>query len=152
MPIEWREKMSVDGGVIDEDHRHLIDIINRFEQMSEHFGDRDDALAVLYALKFYTDTHFRREEALQRVARYPYHDAHKQEHADLIEKLDAIIAEANAANTPETWDSVSTHTASLLNHWLVDHVIGSDLKMRDYVSAMREEAENMGLLKDAVQG
>ena len=29
-PIKWRDKLSIDNGVIDDDHRHLIEIINKF--------------------------------------------------------------------------------------------------------------------------
>ena len=31
MPIQWRKEMAVDEATIDEDHRFLIDIVNKFE-------------------------------------------------------------------------------------------------------------------------
>jgi len=62
MTIQWREKMTIDDGVIDQDHRHLIDIINRFENAAKDGLTLSEGLEILFALKFYASTHFKREE------------------------------------------------------------------------------------------
>jgi len=35
MPIEWRNKTAVGTPMIDNDHRRLIELINRYEQAIE---------------------------------------------------------------------------------------------------------------------
>lgn len=145
--IAWRDKMSIDGAVIDEDHRHLIEIINRFTKKAETFREPAEALEVLYALKFYTGTHFEREEELQRLSGYPYFDSHHKEHADLIASLDRIIAETQAADAASI-KRISRETARLLHHWLVDHIIKSDLKMAPYVDSMKSHMAGLGALQD----
>lgn len=145
--IEWRDQMTIDGAVIDQDHRHLIDIVNRFTEMAERFESLGQALEILYALKFYTQTHFQREEDLQRLANYPFADAHAQEHADLIAGLERLIAEAQSDGGSHIHE-VSTETAHLLHSWLVEHIVGSDLRMRPYVKKMRAHMDNLGALKD----
>ena len=63
--ITWRDKMSINnGGVIDQDHKNLIEIINRFGEIAADGLDKEEAAEILYALKFYTQTHFGREEQL----------------------------------------------------------------------------------------
>ena len=145
--IEWREKMSIDGAVIDEDHRHLIEIINRFSKMAESFEGPGDAMEILYALKFYAKTHFEREENLQRLAGYPYHEAHKKEHAELVQNLDRIISETQAADASQI-RQISRETAKLRHTWLVDHIIKSDLRMASYVDAMKTHMKGIGALQD----
>jgi hemerythrin len=150
MEIKWRDEMSVDGSRIDEDHRHLIDIINEFEEMSEHFKNAGEALEILYALKFYANTHFEREESLQRLSGYPYHQAHQLEHKDLIKRLDSIILETQNASI-DAIKQISIKTSELLVSWLLDHVIKSDLRMRDYVDEMKSHMISLGALKDIEQ-
>ena len=150
MQIKWRDEMSVDGNRIDEDHRHLIDIINEFEEMSQHFKNAGEALEILYALKFYANTHFEREEALQRQSAYPFHQAHHQEHKDLINRLESIISETQNCNKDNIIE-ISVKTSELLKSWLLDHVIKSDLRMREYVNEMKSHMDTIGALKDIEQ-
>ncbi len=147
MSIEWRPQMSVDGGVIDADHRHLIDIINRFDRIAANGLTLDEALEILFALKFYAATHFDREERLQKLSLYPYHDSHAREHAELLAKLEAIVDDLKAAGE-RPLDEVATETGDLLREWLIHHVLESDLRMKPYVEAMKKEAEAMGALAD----
>ena len=146
--IVWRDKMSIDsGGVIDQDHKHLIDIINRFEELAGDGLDREEASEVLYALKFYTQTHFGREEQLQNLVRFPYADAHHHEHRALIEQLEGLILEIHESDE-EDLGKVYREIARMLHDWLVNHILQSDLKMTMYVEAMNKFDPQMGALKD----
>ncbi|WNJ99784.1 hemerythrin family protein [Thalassospiraceae bacterium LMO-JJ14] len=146
--IEWREKMSIDdGGVIDQDHRHLIEIINRFEKLASDGLDKDEATEILYALKFYTQTHFGREEQLQNLIDFPYADAHHHEHEELVKTLEDVIEHLKESNE-EVLAGLHGEISELLHQWLVGHILHSDLKMRIYVGHMKKHAENFGALKD----
>jgi hemerythrin len=137
-PILWRAAMSVDGGLIDADHRHLIDLINSFT--SHRARDREalpHAIDTLNALKFYAETHFAREEALQRMVGYPEHERHETEHRELRAALDGMIARAERA--PMT-ASVVEDLGPLLRRWLLGHTLGEDLKLKPYAKAMQRHA------------
>jgi len=146
--ITWRDKMSIDDdGVIDQDHKHLIDIINRFERMASDGLDRHEATEILYALKFYSETHFGREEQLQSMINYPDLRDHHEEHRELIKTLDDVVAHLMESED-EVLAQVHRETAELLHDWLVGHILHSDLKMRRYVELMQKHADQFGALKD----
>ena len=132
MPIEWRTEMTVDNGIIDDDHKFLIKTINTFETV---INKKMDYLIVnkgLKLLKHYTIVHFQREEELQLHAQYLYYDAHIKEHKDLIKKLDTIIIKYEKNETIN-----SKFIMEFLKDWLIEHIINSDLRMKPYVSKMR---------------
>lgn len=145
--IEWRDSLSIDGGLIDQDHRHLIQIVNTFGEMSEHFASLDDALELLYALRFYARVHFQREEELQRLAAFPYLPAHHREHQDLAHRLEAVLASTRNAG-PEDIGEISQATAQLLRTWIVDHLIRSDLLMKPYALALKSHEKDFAPLKE----
>jgi len=149
MTIQWREKMTIDDGVIDQDHKHLIDIINRFEKTAQDGLTLNEGLEILFALKFYASTHFKREEQLQRLIDFPFFEAHKREHEELIEKLTEIIDELKTTQE-STYNSVARHTAALLRDWLVNHVLHSDLRMKSFIDALREQGRDMEALASIV--
>ncbi len=146
--ITWRDKMSIDdGGVIDQDHKHLIEIINRFGKSSADGLGKDEASEILYALKFYTQTHFGREEQLQNLASFPYSDEHHQEHVHLIKTLETAIQHLKECDG-EQYEHVHHEIEQMLHDWLIKHILNSDLKMKMYVDAMMRNAPNFGALKD----
>jgi len=148
MPIQWRNKMSVDGGLIDADHKHLIEIINKFESFSKDGLSVDEAMEILYALKFYASTHFKREERLQLLAGFPYAESHKLEHEELLGQLDHVVEEFRTLAPDANHQEYVKETAELLRHWLIDHVLNRDLTMKGYVELLRRETAGMETLSD----
>ena len=129
MPIVWREAMSVDGGLIDNDHRSLIGIINEFGTVAPGLTARQQLESLLIKLENYTRRHFRREEELQRSINFAHSEAHHQQHLDLIDRL-AKIRSCLAASQQADLAAVHKQTTRLLHHWLVEHIIKSDLQMK----------------------
>ncbi len=128
--------MSVGIKVIDADHRHLIDIINQLEVVIQKEetkqGDRDDGLRVLFGrLRAYTREHFSREEGMQSTSHYKglreNHDDHRRLMADL-EDLSKRFMDGETADPPVSNEEM----LEFLRHWLVDHIIKIDLKMRGH--------------------
>jgi hemerythrin len=143
MSIKWRPEMSIDGAVIDEDHRHLIEIINRFEEPGHARNDKKMLLSILNDLKYYAHYHFSREEKLQEFAKYPHAMMHQEEHRCLLRQLQVIITDFEAAESEDDISDVRTHTATLLRSWLIDHIVKSDLHMRNHVGNMKTLAARM---------
>ncbi len=143
MLIVWRDQMSVDGGLIDQDHRVLIGIINEFAATEAAPAAIPALEQILAKLERYTEIHFEREEKLQRAIIYPFHEAHRRAHKDLIRQLSEVRADLKArAATQKTDDLVAVHArmGDFLHHWLVDHIIEADLRMKPYTAEIRAHA------------
>ena len=138
MPIIWREAMSVDGGVIDRDHKALIAIINEFGDTLPYIDAREHLRSIIFKLENYATLHFRREEALQKSINYPEHESHCQEHAKLIEALSRVQQELTAAQEIEL-DVVHKRLTDFLHRWLVEHVIKLDLRMKPFAGQLRTQ-------------
>jgi hemerythrin-like metal-binding protein len=136
--IRWRTGMSVDGGVIDDDHRHLIDIVNSFSvHRAQGPAALPQALKCLDALQFYAQTHFEREERLQRQVAYPERRMHRAEHEELSDTLVAISWRAQRTLTADDASGVVADLATLLRRWLLNHIIVGDLGMKPYAAALK---------------
>ncbi len=148
-PIKWRDKLSIDNGIIDDDHRHLIEIINKFHFRATEvtFSSVEQLIDILDELKYYAETHFRREEELQKIAGYPYQDAHRQTHAHLILQLENLTAETAQASGSYI-GAMTDKIAVFLHDWLINHVVKGDVQMKPFIAKMRSHAATMGRLAD----
>ena len=81
--IVWRDSMSVGLAAIDDDHRHLINLVNEFEVCR----DWRQAETVVKRMFHYTQGHFAKEEALHEAIGYPLATAHKLEHDEIAARL-----------------------------------------------------------------
>lgn len=136
MPIVWRDALSVGNDLIDADHRHLLSLINTVEDLLTTDRPRTDLLEAIDHLGNYTDFHFRREEQIMLRVQYAKYDDHKQAHGRLIEQLKQAtqpiltpleeVSPTTAGLPEETRDNV----VELLRHWLVDHILKDDLKLK----------------------
>jgi hemerythrin len=155
MPIQWRCEMAIDNDAVDHDHQVLIAVINEFFDAGPDEHELLRMQGVLGKLEQYTHIHFAREEKLQVMVRYPYHDAHHQEHQELIRQLARIRGMVDAAMQPEPAPDEATirhlriKVDTLLHEWLVDHIIKSDLRMKPYARAMARFAFTLEPLQKA---
>lgn len=133
MPIIWRDAMSVGQPTIDEDHKILFAIINDFEA-SPDFAHAEQAARKLYK---YTQEHFRREEALQQMMRYPDADAHRAEHARILDALTEVIRShfLNKDSQTDHAEAIARLTG-LMRNWIVDHVMTTDRKLKPYLGRL----------------
>ena len=133
--LVWREDLSVGHPDIDNDHKRLIAIINDFQNTAAKWPPESVLNESLYSLYDYARLHFEREEAIQTACGFPYAEEHKKEHAALLctvtNEVDCLFV---SKTKPVTTASIQL-VSELLQHWLIDHIIKNDLKMREYVKA-----------------
>ncbi len=139
MPLFWKQQLAVGHEVIDNDHRYLVLLINTVELVLRVPGNRHYILDAFDALQDYAKAHFEREERLQIAARYPYYDQHKLEHQSLLDQLadlrskvelDLLGDDSDNAVAEKDGDEIT----DFLRSWLVEHVVGQDLKMRQFLT------------------
>lgn len=128
MSLMWREQLSVGNDVIDNDHRHLIDIINRVEE-SMVTKNRTGLMAALESLSNYSQEHFAREEKIATAAGYEQVPNLNDSHKALLVQLDQLKNEINEMGLE--WSSaLAEKFTKLVRNWLIDHVIKEDLLMK----------------------
>ncbi len=128
--FKWSSDYSVNIKTIDDQHRELVNILNRlFIAASRREGDKVIA-GILDSLMSYTKTHFALEERLMRQARYQDLDAHVEEHRKLIEQLDQLCRKHLIENRPIHFEMLS-----FLKTWLKEHIQGVDTK---YSAALQQ--------------
>lgn len=138
MSIEWRDALCVGDPSIDSDHKHLIDLINQFEQCITGPINHKSIAKVLIGLVQYTGEHFAREEEIQLKIRYPYVESHRRQHRDVLKKLGGLLQEYTESHG-EIRDKMIRDMTDFLKEWLINHIIESDLRMRPFVLKMQAE-------------
>lgn len=86
MHLEWRSMLEVGVAEMDDDHRRLIELLNRAQDASAD-DDQRASLSVLHELQDFVAWHFAREELLMARLRYGGSGAHRNEHGQLLEGM-----------------------------------------------------------------
>ena len=119
--IIWTPEMSVHVSIIDEQHKKLIEIINKLNSAITGHAAIPVLDEVFTELTDYTRKHFSTEEELLQQVDYPLIVAHKEEHDGFVYKL--ISFRNDFENGSEV---VSAKIVEFLYGWLVEHIQGSD--------------------------
>ncbi len=123
--IQWSETYSVGVPALDEDHKRLIDIINRADAA---YAERESADSIINELEDYARYHFAREEDLLVEAGYAELAEHKREHSDFIAWLDAVQKTSRYA--PEANFDIAKTAGDFLKDWLITHILATDMKYK----------------------
>jgi hemerythrin-like metal-binding protein len=150
MEIIWREEMSIDHGIIDNDHKCLIRLVNDVQVIRPGPGLPKQVAEILERLDAYARAHFEREEQLQSSVTYPQAQAHHQRHVALMGELHTMRSEWEGAHAPRDMVAFHVHLCNFLFHWLIDHILKHDLLMKPYVADMRRHAKEQVPLEEWV--
>ncbi len=128
MPLmNWKDDYSVNVGMIDQQHKKLISLLNDlYDGLREQKG-KDVVGKVLGDLVSYTEAHFTSEERLMKTHGYPAYLQHKVEHDALTSKVVAFQKDFNAGRT-----SVPVELLHFLRDWLSNHILGTDKLYSSY--------------------
>ncbi len=131
--IAWRHRMSVGQPVIDDDHKHLIKLLNELDEalMARVFVPAR-AAKVLMRLLEYTQEHFAREERIMQVAHYPDIEDHIRQHRDGVR----AIAELSDAFGQEPSRRSAEKIYKFTAEWLVNHIILQDTQLTPFVKGV----------------
>jgi hemerythrin len=128
--FKWSQDYSVNIKAIDDQHRELVNILNRlFVAVSKREGDKAIA-GILDALVSYTQTHFALEERLMWQAKYKDLEPHMEEHRKLLEQLDQLCKKHLVEEK-----AIYFEMLSFLKTWLKEHIQGVDTK---YSAALQQ--------------
>ena len=134
-PFAFTEKYHTDIELVDNEHRRLFEIIHDTNDLihAELLHDKyDEIMRLLAELRDYTEVHFRDEEALMERIHYPELDAQKRAHTAFVERL----VEIDLSELDDMDDNQQEYLIDLIQFlagWLINHILGSDKKIGDYM-------------------
>ena len=119
--ITWNDELSVGIKSIDEQHKRLVDIINRFDE-AMHKGKGSRIMnEILKDLVGYTQEHFADEEKIMTNADFAGLRTHKAQHRQLLQKIERFQFEFNTEGR-----RVTGTVQEFLKYWLTSHILQED--------------------------
>ena len=134
MALIWRETMSVGNDTIDHDHRYLVCYLNTVELALQNPEEREVVLLSLTQLYNYAYEHFMKEEIIQQKISYPDINSHRIEHKKLLEELMELKNNIKQKYANEDIKKQYNEIVTFLRHWLIDHVLNTDMLLKPYLS------------------
>jgi hemerythrin len=128
--MTWTEKLSVGVGVLDEDHKKLVAMVNELYDAMQAGHGKDKLGRILDGLVQYTKFHFAREEKFFAETGYPASAPHKQQHEALTKQVLEVQKKYAAGATA----TLSVDVMQFLKNWLITHIQGSDQKYREHLN------------------
>lgn len=127
--FEWQEIYSVGVERLDNQHKNLFSIANRFHAAYERGENRGVLASIFNEMLEYTAQHFADEERMMRECNYADYDRHKAHHEKLV---NLVLGYKRQFDTDQP--GVEMAAMNFIKTWLTGHVLGMD---RNYRDAMR---------------
>lgn len=131
----WKKEFELGINSIDEQHKKLLDIGNRINDLLIHHEEGDDNFSEIYTvieeLKEYTVYHFDTEEELFVKYKYPDYDKHKKEHDAFIEYIESVDLNHVDGNQKEFLKQL----LEKIVQWVFKHIISTDFLYKDHLLA-----------------
>ncbi len=124
--ITWDNKYSVSVTMIDEEHKKLIDIVNKATHVQKYDDSPGAISEILVEITAYALEHFKTEETYMKNYKYYDYKSHKDEHNNFSKIIPNYWQEL-ADNKFEVIDAILEH----LNDWLTNHIQVTDKKYAD---------------------
>jgi hemerythrin len=129
MFIEWTADLDTGIGIIDKQHRKIVDYINQLN-LAIQKNDRHQVGQVLSELSDYTISHLAFEETLLEKVHYSHLKPHKGVHEMFVKRLEKFQYKHNSG------EDVAEQLLNMLSVWLIHHIKQSDM---DYVSTVGDQ-------------
>jgi hemerythrin len=133
--IIWTDNFSLGVGVIDQQHKRLIDMLNQLIDAENVKTNSETVYDLLDAMTKYSKEHFRTEERLLGKYGCPLLDEQKRDHrAYRIKTLQLCQA------TMLGVEAVPTVLVNYLREWWTHHIQEDDAKYRPFLAGKHPSA------------
>lgn len=131
MGILFDKSLETGNSLIDDQHRELIDRVNKLSESCDTLTEKNVAVQTLDFLMDYTEFHFRAEEKLQEESGYPQLQAHKAQHAQFEKAVDELRQMLEEEEGPT--DAFVAAVNRNIVEWLLNHIQVCDKKVAEYI-------------------
>jgi hemerythrin len=126
LTFEWKDEYNLDGGAIDEDHKHLFELANRVLEISQTHVNFEQVKATVKELYVYMSEHFGREQKLMKATGFPQYEQHILEHRAITRKMNRLL---RASTAPDVLLSGLRH---IMLDWVLQHILHDDQRFADF--------------------
>ena len=128
--IDWKDSLSVKIMDIDKQHRELFRIINELHEAMKTGKAKTVLNDILNRLIGYTKSHFKMEERLFILHKYPDTEAHLTQHENFVKKVSEFKEKFDNGST-----SMSIEIIRFLSEWVENHIATVDQKYSEYLNS-----------------
>lgn len=129
--VIWNDRFEVGIKIIDEQHKGLVDTMNKLCDSLDQGTEKNVINEVLKELSAFAVSHFGTEEKYFKEFNYEKTEEHIAEHNKFKEKIESLKKDCDE----QSCTNVSTEIMAYLGDWFADHVLKHD---KEYVATFRE--------------
>ena len=126
--IQWGDTLLTHIGDMDEQHKNLIDIMNKLHESFNSKTHGEMEKESLVKLIEYTDYHFSTEADLMKKYDYPETASHIELHKTFITKMKELCNKHLVEKK-----EVSQEVVLFLTSWLFNHIMEVDKKLGNFL-------------------
>jgi hemerythrin len=137
--VSWSKKFEGGLRVIDEQHKHLIELCNTLFNhcVGNEQSEKEFFRTVMHEAVKYIKEHFATEEKYMKVTKYPGLAEHKHEHDQFTLKVvDSVMT------FKETGKLNLFELTKFLKNWILSHIAFVDQKMFAYFRSIATRKED----------
>lgn len=144
--LKWSDSMSVGDYSIDRQHKSLLNICRRCDELLGDTSREGVGLfhEQLHELQNYAQVHFSAEEALLARIGYPELERQQEEHFKYRDDLTELIYEAVMGRMSRS------SVVQFVSAWWVDHILVSDMEYAPYLVSCNNQIRRDSRRSDVV--
>ncbi len=127
--INWSSDYELGIEAVDAQHKHLVEILNKFDEAMHHGKGSRVMNEILGELIHYTEEHFSAEEKFMADSDYVGLKKHRAQHRQLLQKVERFQFDFNQSGRRVTSD-----VQEFLKYWLTSHILKED---KAYAAALQ---------------
>lgn len=132
---DWTDDLSVGHHGIDDQHKRIIELINRYHDTLEQRAPRSALVADFKAIAEYAIRHFRDEEAEMERCQYPQRERHRLIHKQLLNRVGTLGQQLVNGDA-----GIEAQIQFFLKSWLTAHIKGIDQQYSPYLNGKAHAA------------
>ncbi len=126
----WSDTYSVKIGIIDAQHKVLVDLINELHHAMITRTGKEQLGKILSNLIKYTQGHFKAEEGILQSNQYPDFINHKAEHERFTKRVLDFQSKFQRNEI-----GLTIEVMDFLKDWLIKHIMGVDKKYTPFLNS-----------------
>ena len=129
--FEWDDGYSVCVERLDNDHKHLFDLLNKTYDACSTSMQPENYPLIVNELIDYLNKHFAVEETYMNSIGYPDLAAHRLEHRRFYDQVSAYRKKSYEGK--EDYTRELTELSELIYNWLRQHILNVDQQYTNFV-------------------